>query len=42
MRAELGATMTPDKLPWSLDLNLTGFAGKKRGLMGGVSVSFMF
>ena len=42
VRAELGATMTPDNSPWSLDLNLTGFAGKKRGLSGGVSVAFMF
>ena len=41
--AELGATMKPDESsPWSLDLNLTGFAGKKRGLSGGVSVAFMF
>ncbi|MBQ9378053.1 MAG: autotransporter outer membrane beta-barrel domain-containing protein, partial [Schwartzia sp.] len=42
VRAELGATMTPEGGPWTLDLNLTGFAGKKRGLMGGVSVGFMF
>ncbi len=42
-RGELGATMTPgDKSPWTLDLNLTGFAGKKRGFTGGVSVAFMF
>ncbi|MBP5199889.1 MAG: hypothetical protein J6Z82_04510 [Schwartzia sp.] len=42
-RGEIGATMTPgDKSPWALDLNLTGFAGKKRGLTGGVSVAFMF
>ena len=41
-RLELGATMTPAKSPWTLDLNLTGFAGKKRGLMGGISVGFMF
>ena len=40
---ELGATMEPDaKSPWKLDLNLSGFAGKKRGMTGGVSVAFMF
>ena len=43
VRAELGATMQPDaNSPWSLDLNLSGFAGKKRGISGGVSVAFMF
>lgn len=43
LRMELGATMQADeKSPWSLDLNLAGFAGKKRGFSGGVSVSFMF
>jgi hypothetical protein len=43
VRMELGATMEPDaKNPWKLDLNLSGFAGKKRGLTGGVSVAFMF
>ena len=42
-RMELGATMKPgDNSPWSLDLNLSGFAGKKQGLTGGVSVSLMF
>ena len=42
-RAELGATMKPDKnSPWSLDLNVAGFAGKKQGFSGGVSVSFTF
>jgi hypothetical protein len=35
--------MEPDaKNPWKLDLNLSGFAGKKRGMTGGVSVAFMF
>ena len=43
VRMELGATMQPDaKSPWKLDLNLSGFAGKKRGMTGGVSVAFMF
>lgn len=43
VRMELGATMEPDaKSPWKLDLNLSGFAGKKRGLTGGVSVAWMF
>ena len=41
-RGELGATMQPENSPWSLDLNLAGFAGKKQGITGGVSVSFMF
>ncbi|MBP3690625.1 MAG: autotransporter outer membrane beta-barrel domain-containing protein [Schwartzia sp.] len=42
-RLELGATMKPDKnSPWSLDLNVAGFAGKKQGVTGGVSVAFMF
>ena len=43
LRAEIGATIEPDvKSPWKLDLNLAGFAGKKRGLTGGVSVAWMF
>ena len=42
-RAELGATMQPDKnSPWKLDLNVAGLAGKKQGITGGISVSFMF
>ncbi len=42
-RAEIGATMKPDEnSPWQLDLNMAGFAGKKQGFSGGVSVSFMF
>ena len=42
-RGELGATMQPDaNSPWSLDFNVAGFAGKKRGFTGGVSVAFMF
>ena len=42
-RGELGATMKPgENSPWSLDLNVAGFAGKKQGMTGGVSVSFMF
>ena len=42
-RFELGATMKPDKNgTWSLDLNVAGFAGKKQGFTGGVSVAFMF
>ena len=42
-RGEIGATMTPgENSPWSLDLNLSGFAGKKQGFTGGVSVAFMF
>ena len=42
-RGELGATVTPDKnLPVTLDFHLTGFAGKKQGFSGGVSVAWMF
>ena len=42
-RGELGATMKPsENSPWSLDLNVAGFAGKKQGVTGGVSVSFTF
>ena len=42
-RGELGATMTPgENSPWKLDLNVTGFAGKKQGFTSGVSVAFMF
>ena len=42
-RGEIGATMKPgENSPWSLDLNVAGFAGKKQGFTGGVSVSFMF
>ena len=42
-RGELGATVTPDKnVPLTLDFNVSGFAGKKRGVTGGVSVSLMF
>ncbi|MBP5199024.1 MAG: autotransporter outer membrane beta-barrel domain-containing protein [Schwartzia sp.] len=43
LRGELGATMKPgENSPWSLDLNVSGFAGKKQGFTGGVSVAFMF
>ncbi|BAL83837.1 hypothetical protein SELR_21290 [Selenomonas ruminantium subsp. lactilytica TAM6421] len=42
-RLELGATLLPtEKSPWSLDLNATGFAGKKRGISGGVSLKYLF
>ena len=42
-RAELGATLTPDKnSPWSLNFNVAGYAGKKQGVSGGISVSFTF
>ena len=43
LRMELGATMNPgENSPWALDLNLTGYAGTKRGVSGGVSVAYMF
>ena len=42
-RGELGATVKPgENSPWNIDLNVSGFAGKKQGVTGGVSVSFMF
>ena len=42
-RGEIGATMKPgENSPWKLDLNVTGFAGKKQGVTGGVSVAWMF
>ena len=42
-RGEIGATMKPnEKSPWSLDLNVAGFAGKKQGFSGGISVAWMF
>jgi outer membrane autotransporter protein len=42
-RGEIGATMKPgENSPWQLDLNVSGFAGKKQGFTGGVSVAFMF
>ncbi|MBQ4151569.1 MAG: hypothetical protein II591_00865, partial [Schwartzia sp.] len=43
LRAELGAVLNPKKDgPITLDFNLSGFAGKKRGLTGGVAVTFNF
>ena len=43
VKMELGATMRPGKTsPWSLNFNVNGFAGKKQGVTGGVSVSFTF
>ena len=41
-RAEIGAKVMPEKSPWSLDLNLSGFAGKKQGVMGGISIAWLF
>ena len=42
-RGELGATMRPgENSPWQLDLNVAGFAGKKQGFTGGISVAFLF
>ena len=42
-RGELGATVKPgENSPWTIDLNVSGFAGKKQGFTGGVSVAFMF
>ena len=42
-REEIGATMKPgENSPITLDFNVSGFAGKKQGVMGGVSVSFGF
>ena len=42
-RGEIGATVKPgENSPWNIDLNVRGFAGKKQGFTGGVSVAFMF
>ncbi len=42
-RGEIGATMKPgENSPWNIDLNVSGFAGKKQGFTGGISVAFMF
>lgn len=42
-RGELGATVKPsEKSPFTVDFNLTGFAGKKRGLSGGVAAVLHF
>ena len=43
VRGEIGATFKPgEKSNVTLDLNLSGFVGKKRGLFGGVSVAWHF
>lgn len=42
LRAELGATINQPDSPWTVDLNLTAFAGKKRGLSGGVGLKYNF
>ncbi|ORT98793.1 outer membrane autotransporter barrel protein [Anaerovibrio sp. JC8] len=42
LRAEVGATITQADSPWTVDLNLTAFAGKKRGLTGGVGLKYNF
>lgn len=42
-RLELGATLTPsENSPWSLNFDVTGYAGKKQGIKGGVSLTYMF
>ncbi len=41
VRGEIGATFRPgEKSNVTLDLNLSGFAGKKQGLTGGLSAVF--
>ena len=43
VRGEIGATFRPgEKSNVTLDLNLSGFAGKKRGLFGSVAVAWHF
>ncbi|ORT98791.1 outer membrane autotransporter barrel domain protein [Anaerovibrio sp. JC8] len=42
LRAEIGATITQPDSPWTVDLNLTAFAGKKRGVSGGVGLKYNF
>lgn len=39
---EIGAKIVPGESRWGLDLFVHGFAGKKRGVSGGVSVAYMF
>lgn len=42
-RLELGAKLKPNKKsPWGLDLNLTGYAGQKRGISGSISAVYQF
>ena len=42
-RGELGATVTPDAgVPLTLDFNLTGYAGNKQGISGGLSLTYSF
>jgi hypothetical protein len=41
VRGEIGATFRPgEKSNVTLDLNLSGFAGKKQGFTGGLSAVF--
>ena len=41
VKGEIGATFRPgEKSNVTLDLNLSGFAGKKEGLTGGLSAVF--
>ncbi|WP_297966935.1 hypothetical protein [uncultured Anaerovibrio sp.] len=43
LRGEIGATFQPgDNSNVTLDLNLSGFLGKKEGLTGGLSAVFHF
>lgn len=39
---EIGAKIVPGESRWGLDLFVHGFAGKKRGVSGGVSVAYKF
>ena len=41
-RGEIGVTFRPDDSPLTLNLNLTGYAGKKKGLSGGLSAAWHF
>ena len=42
-RLELGASMTPsDDSPWNVNFNLTAYAGNKKGVTGGVALTYSF
>ncbi|MBE6096929.1 MAG: hypothetical protein E7198_03920 [Schwartzia succinivorans] len=42
-RLELGATFKESAdSPWSLSLDMTGYAGNKKGIKGGISMNFAF
>ena len=43
VRAEIGLRMEASKTsPWKADINLSGYAGKRRGISGNVAVAYTF